>query len=71
MDGWLSGPEAAGRPVGKEQGKMADWKCSKCGYVFKEDVPPEKCPSCNEKCEFVDISCYIPDCGHTGHDPRL
>jgi rubredoxin len=25
--------------------------------------PPETCPSCKKKCEFVDVSCYTPDCG--------
>jgi rubredoxin len=50
---------------------MADWKCTKCGYTLTGDTPPEKCPMCNEKCEFVDVSCYIPECGQTGSDPRL
>lgn len=50
---------------------MAEWKCKSCGYVLKGDAPPEKCPSCKEKCEFVDVSCYIPDCGQTGSDNRL
>ena len=51
---------------------MTDWKCQKCGYVLnKEQAPPETCPSCKEKCEFVDVSCYTPDCGQTGSDPRL
>jgi hypothetical protein len=25
--------------------------------------PPNVCPSCKEKCEFVDVTCYIPECG--------
>jgi len=50
---------------------MGDWKCKECGYNVKSDVPPEKCPSCDKKCEFVDTTCYIPDCGNTGKDPRL
>jgi len=50
---------------------MGDWKCKECGYNVKADTPPEKCPSCNKKCEFVDTTCYIPDCGNTGQDPRL
>ena len=50
---------------------MASWKCGKCGYTLEADVPPERCPSCKEKCDFVDVSCYIPDCGNTGVDPRL
>ena len=57
--------------IKKELQIMGDWKCNKCGYALKADNPPETCPSCKEKCEFVDVSCYIPDCGTTGTDPRL
>ncbi len=44
------------------------WKCTKCGYTLETDEPPETCPSCNEKCEFVNVTCYIPDCGQTMQD---
>jgi rubredoxin len=47
------------------------WKCSKCGYTFETDAPPDTCPTCKEKCEFLNVTCYIPDCGQTGSDPRL
>jgi len=47
------------------------WKCSKCGYTVQTDPPPEKCPACREKCEFLNVTCYIPECGLTGSDPRL
>jgi len=50
---------------------MTDWKCKNCGYTLKDEKPPDVCPSCKEKCEFVDVSCYIPDCGQTGSDQRL
>ena len=50
---------------------MTEWKCQNCGYHLSAEKPPEKCPSCNEKCEFVDVSCYIPDCAQTGNDKRL
>ncbi|MFZ7113085.1 MAG: rubredoxin-like domain-containing protein [Desulfatiglandales bacterium] len=50
---------------------MPDWKCTNCGYSLQAEKPPEECPACKEKCEFVDVSCYIPDCGQTGSDPRL
>ncbi len=50
---------------------MAEWKCNKCGYTLRADQPPDKCPSCKEKCEFLDVSCYIPQCGQQGGDPRL
>jgi rubredoxin len=48
-----------------------EWKCSNCGYALKADVPPETCPSCKQKCEFVNVTCYIPECQTTGVDPRL
>lgn len=50
------------------------WKCSKCGYTFTAVKPEETCPECKEKCEFIDVSCYTPDCGGPGSgnsDPRL
>jgi rubredoxin len=50
---------------------MADWKCKGCGYAVQADIPPKECPTCKDKCEFVDVSCYIPDCGDTGTDQRL
>jgi rubredoxin len=56
---------------GEEVEEMNEWKCSKCGYILKADAPPETCPQCNEKCEFVNVTCYIPECGFTGSDQRL
>ncbi len=50
---------------------MEEWKCEKCGYITKTDQPPDKCPSCKEKCAFINVTCYIPDCGTTGTDKRL
>ncbi len=50
---------------------MEEWKCEKCGYTLKEEKPPDVCPSCKEKCQFVNVTCYIPDCGDTGSDKRL
>lgn len=50
---------------------MAEWKCNRCGFTLTAQQPPEQCPSCKEKCELVDVSCYIPDCGNRGSDPRL
>jgi rubredoxin len=48
------------------------WKCSECGYVFQAaPPPPETCPSCNEKCVFVDVTCYTPECGPGTPDPQL
>ena len=53
---------------------MGEWKCTNCGYTLTENMPPNECPSCHEKCDFVDVTCYIPDCGGPGSgtsDPRL
>ena len=50
---------------------MTDWKCQRCGYTFAADVPPKKCPSCKEKCQFLNVTCYIPECAAEGVDRRL
>lgn len=47
------------------------WKCSNCGYVLVAMVPPEECPSCKTKCQFVDVTCYIPECEGQMTDNRL
>jgi rubrerythrin len=57
--------------IKKGERVMGEWKCQNCGYTLQADTPPEECPSCKEKCEFTDVSCYIPDCGTTGSDKRL
>ena len=54
--------------------EQISWKCSKCGYTFEEKAenpPPKACPSCKETCEFVNVTCYVPECGLQGKDPRL
>jgi rubredoxin len=52
--------------------EMTWFKCSKCGYTLETDIPPERCPSCSEKCVFIDATCYTPDCGGPGKiDPRI
>jgi rubredoxin len=50
---------------------MSSWKCANCGYTFEAETPPDQCPSCKEKCEFLDNSCYTPDCTAEGMDPRI
>ena len=48
------------------------WKCHNCGYILTASMPPEECPDCHEKCEFLNVTCYTPDCGGPGKiDPRL
>jgi rubredoxin len=55
----------------KEVMTMPSWKCANCGYTFESDAPPDQCPSCKEKCEFLDNTCYTPDCTAEGMDPRI
>ncbi|MEN9979797.1 MAG: rubredoxin-like domain-containing protein [candidate division WOR-3 bacterium] len=50
---------------------MPYWSCSNCHYVLQALQPPDVCPSCNQACQFVDVSCYIPECGFSGVDSRL
>ncbi|MFC2144706.1 hypothetical protein ACFLQQ_00065 [Actinomycetota bacterium] len=51
---------------------MTKWQCSKCDSIFSSDVVPEECPSCQKKCSFHDVTCYIPDCGGPDNvDERL
>jgi rubredoxin len=45
---------------------MAVWKCVACGNTVTAEVPPELCPGCSGKCEYVDVTCYIPECGGPG-----
>ncbi len=47
------------------------WQCSKCHYVLQTYQPPETCPSCQQACEFTNVTCYIPECGFAGPDTRL
>lgn len=51
---------------------MTFWKCERCGFRVTAATPPEVCPGCKQKCEFVNITCYTPECGGPGNiDPRL
>jgi hypothetical protein len=36
-----------------------------------QTVPPQTCPVCRQKCEFLNVTCYQPECGFTGMDNRL
>ena len=48
------------------------WKCSNCGYLITAGAPPATCPSCGQKCNFLNVTCYTPECGGPGNiDPRL
>jgi rubrerythrin len=47
------------------------WKCSNCGNTLVVMTPPQTCPACGQKCVFLNVTCYEPDCGFTGMDKRL
>jgi rubredoxin len=58
--------------TGKTEEGLSHWKCGKCSFTFTARSLPEKCPVCDEKCDFLNITCYTPDCGGPGNiDPRL
>jgi rubredoxin len=48
------------------------WKCARCRFLFTASVPPDDCPQCGEKCNFLNVTCYTPECGGPDNiDPRL
>ena len=62
---------ASDGPEAEKEDTMANWKCSNCGYELEAAAPPDQCPSCRQKCEFLDNSCYTPDCQYEGVDKRI
>ena len=51
---------------------MPFWKCAKCGFLITASIPPDVCPECGEKCDFINVTCYVPDCGGPDNiDPRM
>jgi rubrerythrin len=57
---------------GKNAGDLTHWKCGQCNFTFTAPSLPEQCPGCGEKCDFLNVTCYTPDCGGPGNiDPRL
>ncbi len=54
------------------QCNLTYWKCSNCRYLITSEKPPDVCPDCGQKCPFLNVTCYLPECGGPGHpDPRL
>jgi rubredoxin len=48
------------------------WMCSECNNLFQAEMVPQVCPSCQKKCTFANITCYIPECGGPNNlDVRL
>lgn len=68
---WPAKPRREAQLETTSAGPQPFWKCSNCKYVLQAATPPEQCPSCQQMCQFVDVTCYIPECGLTGTDPRL
>jgi rubrerythrin len=70
----LCGHTASGKFVGDicPNCGLTYWKCGNCGFTFTAATLPEACPGCGAKCDFRNVTCYIPECGGPGHiDPRL
>ena len=68
------GHTASGKFVGDicPQCGLTYWKCAECGFLITAAKPPRVCTSCGEKCDFLNVTCYTPECGGPGHiDPRL
>ncbi len=47
-----------------KRNKPIRWKCSKCGYIYEGEEPPEKCPSCKHPREYYEpeCMCFKPGC---------
>jgi rubrerythrin/rubredoxin len=78
---YYRGEQESGKPESGEQQRVEPaapspsqnwWKCSECGFTTQASMPPEQCPSCRQKCAFIDVTCYTPECGGPGSsDPQL
>jgi len=65
------GKSSEGMNKSSEVNSKLEWKCSKCGYLTSAEAPPEMCPFCKENCDFLNVTCYTPDCQCRGRDYRL
>jgi rubrerythrin len=36
------------------------WRCRVCSFTTIDAFPPDVCPECHAKCEFSNITCYVP-----------
>nr|MDO8112692.1 hypothetical protein [Candidatus Sigynarchaeota archaeon] len=52
---------------------MPFFQCDSCLKIFEWDrVKVKKCPNCNKKCTFNEVTNYTTDNGGPGNiDPRL
>ena len=53
--------------MGKPEEGQTHWKCGKCSFTFTAPGPPGRCPGCGETCDFLNITCYTPECGGPGN----
>ena len=37
------------------------WKCSKCGYIYEDQTPPETCPCCKHPKEYYEPYDFLSD----------
>jgi rubredoxin len=68
------GYNASGKFVGDicPQCHLTYWRCGNCSFLVTAEKPPSACPSCKETCEFLNATCYTPECGGPGNlDPRI
>lgn len=47
------------------------WKCRNYGKTIQVAQPPEECQAYHEKCVFLNVICYTPECGFIRKDLRL
>ena len=77
QDQWVCahcGHTASGKFAGDicPQCSLTYWKCGGCGFLVTAASPPDACPSCKDKCDFLNVTCYTPECGGPGYpDTRL
>jgi rubrerythrin len=36
------------------------WRCRVCSFTMIGAASPDVCPECHAKCEFSNITCYVP-----------
>ncbi len=46
---------------------MPWWECSNCFYTFQGEAAPNACPHCAQTCTFNNVTCYVPECGHSSN----
>jgi rubredoxin len=48
------------------------WRCSNCSFTLQAAKPLGICPICRGQIGFINVSCYLLECGGPGQiDHRL